>query len=57
VTEEHVFSQGHYSSIVASLDGAMAVMRGMGKSEAEAREWLTDFLQNHYFKVWRGTRA
>lgn len=53
MTEEEVFTQEDYNTIVKSLDRAILAMKTKGKSEKEAQEWLSDFLTGHYFKVWR----
>lgn len=44
------FSQTDYSKLVTSLDQALAVFQEKSSNPEAA---LRDFVENHYFKVWR----
>lgn len=53
-SEEVAFTQEDYNAMIAALDGVMSRMKDrFGKTEAEAAEWLKDFIDHHYFGVWR----
>lgn len=50
---ERPFVQDDYNEIVYALDKAMLALRKLGKSEDEARVMLKDFINGHYFPIWR----
>ena len=54
---EKFFTQADYSALTGALDEAMDLLISFGKSEAEARHWLNDFVTGHYFTVWREINA
>lgn len=49
MTYDKRFTQKDYSTLVDALDTALAVFEKSDNPEAALR----DFVENHYFKVWR----
>lgn len=49
MTYNKSFTQQDYNTLVVSLDTALAVFEKSADPEAA----LSDFVNNHYFKVWR----
>lgn len=54
------FDQKSYDRLIGALDEIMDQVvehvverHGPVYSEAQLQGWLLDFIENHYFKVWR----
>lgn len=57
VPADQKFTPEAYGEIVDGLDKIVDYMtREYGKTEADAKVWLEDFIRLHYFPVWRGMK-
>lgn len=50
---EAAFTSVEYRAVVHALDLAMEAVISLGKTEAQAQDFLNDFVANHYCNVWR----
>lgn len=47
------FTQAEYSAIVDALDKAFDAFRAITKSDVQAETMMREFIEQHYFAVWR----
>ena len=50
---EVAFGQDDYKVLTSSLDTAMAHLKTLGMNERAAQAYLQNFVEGHYFPVWR----